>query len=41
MLVLNKNTYLGNVVNASQAEGFCIGRVRYNRDSYFEDPHCH
>ncbi|MFT3703158.1 MAG: helix-turn-helix transcriptional regulator [Agriterribacter sp.] len=41
MLVLNANTYLGNVVDTNQADGFCIGRVRYNQDGYFDDMHCH
>jgi len=41
MLTLNTNTYLGNVVNANQSEGCCIGRVRYNIDNAFDDMHCH
>lgn len=41
MLVLNTNTYLGNIVDTNQSEGFCIGRVRYNQDGYFENMHCH
>ena len=41
MLVLNENNYLGNVVAANQSEGFCIGRVHYDRDGSFDDMHCH
>jgi len=41
MLVLNKNTYLGNIANAYQSEDFCIGRVCYNQDIFFSEMHCH
>lgn len=41
MLVLNRNTYLGNVVDANQSEGFCIGRVRYDQNGSFDEMHCH
>jgi len=41
MLVLNRNTYLGNVVDASHSEGFCIGRVCYDQDESFGEMHCH
>ncbi|MGN6494883.1 MAG: helix-turn-helix domain-containing protein [Agriterribacter sp.] len=41
MLVLYTNTYLGNVVNASQSDGFSIGRVCYGTDGSFDEMHCH
>jgi len=41
MLTLHKNIYLGTVVDATDAEGFHIGRVSYKGDGSCDDMHCH
>ena len=41
MLTLDKNIYLGTVLEATHSEGFHIGRVSYKEDGSCNEMHCH
>ena len=41
MITLDKGTYLGNIVNTAQTDGFIIGITSYCNDSCFQQMHYH